>query len=270
MPKSSSGTSAGNLNGTLVSRTYFARKVGLDWALAAILAIPALPAIAVLVLLVRLTSRGPGIFSQLRVGRHGRTYHMYKIRTMVQDAERRTGPIWATTNDPRVTWLGKYLRKLHLDELPQIWNVLKGDMSFVGPRPERPEFTHRLAAEIPGYAQRLVVLPGITGLAQVNLPPDTDLESVRRKLALDMEYVHRGGLWLDIRLMVCTGLRAIGIRGHWTGRFLGVHRKVDVTRWLSRARPEDVPHLIDVDGHSKVNGHSRGDLCQAAAPQRPR
>ena len=171
------------------------------------LLVPGLPVIALLVLLVRLTSRGPGIYKQARVGKDGRKFMMYKIRTMRQDAEAATGPVWTQAHDPRVTLLGKVLRKLHLDELPQLFNVLKGEMSLVGPRPERPEFVRVLAEAIPGYRNRLAVRPGVTGLAQINLPPDTDLASVQRKLVLDCEYIERGGPAAGSSPMLCTFLR---------------------------------------------------------------
>src|SRR5206468_10815773 len=139
----------------------------------------------VLMLLVRATSRGPAIFKQVRLGRGGRPYALYKIRSMAHDCERLTGPRWATAKDPRVTPLGRFLRRSHLDELPQLWNVIRGEMSLVGPRPERPEFVARLERQVPGYRERLGILPGITGLAQVQLPPDEDLDHVRRKVACD-------------------------------------------------------------------------------------
>ena len=160
--------------------------------------------IALLVLLVRLTSRGPGIYRQARVGKDGHRFMMYKIRTMRQDAEAMTGPVWTQAKRSADHALGRLLRKLHLDELPQLFNVLKGEMSLVGPRPERPEIVHVLAEQIPGYRNRLTVLPGVTGLAQINLPPDTDLRSVRRKLILDCQYVENAGIWLDLRLFLCT------------------------------------------------------------------
>ncbi|MGQ9576762.1 MAG: sugar transferase [Thermoguttaceae bacterium] len=175
-----------------------------DRLLAAVLLVPGLPIIGLLVLLVRLTSGAPGIFRQPRVGRDGKVFTLYKIRTMVRNAEAATGPVWATLNDCRVTRIGKILRKLHLDELPQLFNVLKGEMSLVGPRPERPEFIPLLSKNIPNYLQRLEVPPGVTGLAQLNLPPDTDLDSVRRKLALDLEYARRMGPMFDTRVLLCT------------------------------------------------------------------
>ena len=171
------------------------------------LLIPGLPIIGLLVLLVRLTSRGPGIYGQVRTGQHGRNFMMYKIRTMEQDAEAASGPVWTQARDPRITFVGRVLRNLHLDELPQLLNVLKGEMSLVGPRPERPEFVPVLAEAIPGYRSRLAVPPGVTGLAQLNLPPDSDLTSVCRKLVLDREYIAQAGLWLDLRVLLCTFLR---------------------------------------------------------------
>jgi lipopolysaccharide/colanic/teichoic acid biosynthesis glycosyltransferase len=130
---------------------YFRWQRALDLALAALLLIPSLPIIGLLVVLVRATSRGPGIYRQIRVGKHGRTFWMYKIRSMRQDAEAGTGAVWAQQRDPRVTPIGRVLRKLHLDEVPQVFNVLQGEMSFIGPRPERPEFVHVLAKQIPDY-----------------------------------------------------------------------------------------------------------------------
>jgi lipopolysaccharide/colanic/teichoic acid biosynthesis glycosyltransferase len=154
---------------------------------------------------------------------------MYKLRSMRCDAEARTGPVWASAgHDPRVTPLGYWLRYLHLDELPQLYNILRGEMALVGPRPERPEFVGLLAEQIPGYWERLKVKPGITGLAQINLPPDTDLHSVRCKLVLDREYVERGGLVLDARIVLCTLLRLVGLRGGRAVSLLGLRRVVHV------------------------------------------
>ena len=133
----------------VVPAGYFQWKVGVEWCLAALLLIPAVPIMLLLVIVVRLTSRGPGIYSQLRVGRGGHTFTMYKIRSMCSDAEDKTGAVWSNHTDNRVTLVGRLLRKLHLDEFPQLINVLKGEMSLIGPRPERPEFTHHLARRCP-------------------------------------------------------------------------------------------------------------------------
>lgn len=210
----------------VVPSRYFQWKSVPDRIAAAILLIPGLPIIGLLIIAVRLTSRGPGIYRQLRTGKNGRSFTMLKIRTMVADAEARTGAVWAQRNDPRVTWLGKILRKLHLDEFPQLFNVLRGEMAFVGPRPERPEFVKVLTDAVPGYENRLAVLPGITGLAQINLPPDSDLESVRRKLALDLAYIEEARVWLDLRMVFCTLGRVVGIPGVFVTLLFGLRRHV--------------------------------------------
>jgi lipopolysaccharide/colanic/teichoic acid biosynthesis glycosyltransferase len=190
-----------------------------------------LPVLAILIVLVRLTSRGPAIYRQQRVGKGGAVYWILKIRTMRSDAETATGPVWTKDEqDPRVTRVGRVLRKLHLDELPQIWNVLCGEMSLVGPRPERPEFVEVLSQKLPSYSQRLAVLPGITGLAQINLPPDTDLMSVQRKLVLDREYIQTEGFWLDIRILACTALRLLGLQRETINEVLGLRRQVSISK----------------------------------------
>ncbi len=209
---------------TQTSAGYFRWKVAIDLIIASLLLIPAGAMIAILVLLVRLTSKGPGIYQQLRVGKRGRRFTMYKIRTMTADAEVKSGPVWTQPGDPRVTLVGRILRKLHLDELPQIFNVLRGEMSFVGPRPERPEFVCILSEAIPRYRDRSAVRPGITGLAQINLPPDSDLTSVRRKVVLDLDYIEHGNLWLDVRLLFCTALRIVKVDEGFLTWILGLRR----------------------------------------------
>jgi lipopolysaccharide/colanic/teichoic acid biosynthesis glycosyltransferase len=208
-----------------VKSSFFQVKELFERALAMLLLVPTAPVIAALVVLIRLNSRGPGIFRQARVGRGGRIFTMYKLRSMRIDAEAKTGPTWSPSGlDPRVTKLGYWIRRLHLDELPQLINVVRGEMSLIGPRPERPEFVHFLAHRIPGYLNRLAVHPGITGLAQINLPPDTDLESVKRKLTLDCEYIRSAGLFLDFRILICTALRMFWIKGPLVTGILGVDR----------------------------------------------
>ncbi|MAR10719.1 MAG: hypothetical protein CL681_12170 [Blastopirellula sp.] len=197
-----------------------------DRVLATILLVPAMPLIGALALLVRLTSRGPGIFQQERVGRSGKLYTMYKLRSMRSDAEAATGAVWSQKQDPRVTWLGKILRATHMDELPQLFNVIKGEMALVGPRPERAEFVYVLVEKIPGYMTRLEVLPGITGLSQINLPPDTDLLSVRRKQHLDVEYIQSLGWSLDLRIILCTSLRLVGISGFKAMQWMKLQRRI--------------------------------------------
>jgi len=183
---------------------WFRWKPWVDRVLAALILVPCLP-------LLGLLACWAGIFRQVRAGKDGRRFTMYKIRTMRRDAEAALGVVWAKRDDPRVSRVGRVLRRMHLDELPQLFNILRGEMSLVGPRPERPPFVRVLSRHVPGYVCRLRVRPGITGLAQVNLPPDSDLESVRNKLALDLEYVQQAGLLLDLRLLLCTLLRLLRI-----------------------------------------------------------
>jgi sugar transferase (PEP-CTERM system associated) len=162
-----------------------------------------LPFIPFIMLAVRLSSPGPIFFRQERVGRNGRPFMVIKFRTMRADAEA-GGAVWAKANDTRVTSIGKFMRKSRLDEIPQLWNVLRGDMSFVGPRPERPQFVEWLAREIPFYELRHMVRPGITGWAQVRYHYGASLEEARRKLEYDLYYVKRLSLGLDLLIMFET------------------------------------------------------------------
>lgn len=185
----------------------------IDFAGAAVIALASLPVLVACLLLVRLTSRGPAIYTQTRVGKNGRVFTLYKIRSMYHDCERHTGPRWcAPSGDPRITPVGRVLRRLHLDELPQLWNVLKGDMSLIGPRPERPEIVAKLRDAIPGYDRRHDVKPGITGFAQVHLPPDSCLRSVRNKLAYDLFYIRNRSTPLAAYILFATGLKLLGLK----------------------------------------------------------
>jgi len=199
-------------------------KNALDFVCALGLLLVAAPIIGAVAMLVKLTSRGPAFYTQTRVGKHGRSFTIYKIRTMVDNCESLTGPRWSIPGDPRVTPLGQFLRVSHLDELPQLLNVLRGEMSLIGPRPERPEFLPRLERAFPAYRDRLMVRPGVTGLAQVQLPPDTDLESVRRKLAYDLYYVESVNPLLDVKILIGTAFYAAGVPFGIVGRLLGVPR----------------------------------------------
>lgn len=194
---------------TISVSTYVHSKALLSPLIGVLLAIPGLPIIAVLYVLVRLTSKGPGFYRQVRSGRDGERFTIWKLRTMVVDAERSTGPVWAAEDDPRVTLVGRFLRKYHLDELPQILNIIMGHMVLVGPRPERPEIEASLRTKVPMYAQRLAVKPGVTGMAQVHLPADQCVESVRRKLSYDLTYVQYGTFWLDCRIVAGTMLKLV-------------------------------------------------------------
>ncbi len=167
---------------------------------ALVICLPFLPLIA---LAVRLSSPGPIFFSQTRVGQRGRLFTAYKFRTMRQDAEAQ-GAVWAAKNDPRVTPIGRFMRKTRLDEIPQLWNVLRGDMAFVGPRPERPEFVRWLSQEIPYYDLRHMIRPGITGWAQVRYRYGASLEETKQKLEYDLYYVKHQSIGLDLLIMFET------------------------------------------------------------------
>jgi lipopolysaccharide/colanic/teichoic acid biosynthesis glycosyltransferase len=206
----------------VASGWYVAWKPAVEFVFAMVLLLLAAPVILLTVVLVKLTSRGPAFYSQVRLGKNGRPFMIYKVRTMRQDAERLSGACWSIKGDTRVTVLGRFLRKTHLDELPQLWNVLRGDMSLVGPRPERPEFVPTLEQAVPGYRDRLLVKPGVTGLAQVRLEADTDLESVRRKLLYDLHYVRTTGFWLDLRVVVCTAFHMAGVPYSVLGRLFAL------------------------------------------------
>jgi len=166
-----------------------------------ILALPLLPLI---VLAIRLDSKGPVFYTQTRVGKNGRIFKVVKFRTMRQDAEAASGPQWAGDNDPRVTRVGRFLRSSRLDEIPQLWCVLKGDMAFVGPRPERPEFIALLSKEIPYYGVRHMVRPGLTGWAQVKYKYGSTIEDSREKLQYDLFYMKNASIGLDLLIMFQT------------------------------------------------------------------
>jgi lipopolysaccharide/colanic/teichoic acid biosynthesis glycosyltransferase len=163
--------------------------------------------------LVKITSPGPVLFRQTRVGRNNAPFTLYKFRSMLEDAEARTGAVWASKNDPRITPLGRVLRRLRLDELPQFINVLRGEMSIVGPRPERPEFVERLEDQVPFYRQRLRVKPGITGWAQINHKYGDTLEDTVIKLEYDLYYIKNLTPSLDAYILFHTAKVMLLLRG---------------------------------------------------------
>ncbi len=164
----------------------------------------ALPLLPFIVLAIRLDSKGPVFYTQARVGKAGRVFNVVKFRTMRQDAEAANGPQWAGDHDPRVTRVGKFLRVSRLDEIPQLWCVLKGDMAFVGPRPERPEFIEWLSREIPYYGVRHMVRPGLTGWAQVKYKYGSTVADAREKLQYDLFYIKNASIGLDLLIMFLT------------------------------------------------------------------
>ncbi len=193
-----------------------------NFTIAALALLITSPILILLAIVVKLTSRGPILYAQTRVGIDrrwrstlalhdrrledlgGQVFTIYKYRTMRVDAERGSGAVWAQENDPRVTRLGKYMRILRLDEFPQFWNVLLGDMNVVGPRPERPSIVSRLREDIPEYQCRHHVKPGITGLAQINQNYDACIDDVRSKVRWDLRYIREQGIWVDVVILLRT------------------------------------------------------------------
>jgi sugar transferase (PEP-CTERM system associated) len=185
----------------------------LDVVIAGLAFVLMFPVMLVIALAVKLTSRGDVLYRQQRVGQHGRVFTVYKFRSMCQNAEVETGPVWAARNDRRVTSVGKFLRRTRLDEVPQLWNVLAGDMSLVGPRPERPEFVQQLTQKIPFYGQRHVVRPGLTGWAQVRYTYGASVEDALEKLQYDLFYIKHLTISFDLFIIFATIKTVVLSRG---------------------------------------------------------
>jgi sugar transferase (PEP-CTERM system associated) len=180
-----------------IARAILHRSVALVGALLS------LPIALLTALLIKLESPGPVLYKQERVGKNGRPFTIMKFRSMRMDAEK-DGPVWARTEDDRTTRVGRIIRKIRVDELPQFWNILKGEMSFVGPRPERPHFVSQLAQEIPYYEQRHLIAPGLTGWAQIKYPYGSSIEDARQKLQYDLYYIKNQSLMLDAAILFET------------------------------------------------------------------
>jgi sugar transferase (PEP-CTERM system associated) len=191
-------------DGFRVSRLTRITKRSVDLGLALVLAVLSAPFMVLTALAVRLESEGPALYRQERVGENGRSFTLYKFRSMRQDAEQGGKPIWAKDGDDRITRIGRFIRKTRLDELPQLWNVIRGDMSFVGPRPERPFFVAQLAREIPFYQQRHVVKPGLTGWAQVKYRYGSSIEDAMEKLRYDLYYIKHLSIVFDLTIVFDT------------------------------------------------------------------
>jgi exopolysaccharide biosynthesis polyprenyl glycosylphosphotransferase len=183
--------------------SHFAKRA-VDLLGAVALLIATAPLMVLTAILVKLTSRGPILYKQARLTQGGKVFTIYKFRTMRSGAERKSGPVFAQENDPRITPIGKFLRKTRLDELPQLFNVLAGDMSLVGPRPERPELAEELQRDIPGFHARLKAKAGLTGLAQVRQGYPDGIEGYRRKLAWDRVYIRNRSVFLDCWIALRT------------------------------------------------------------------
>jgi lipopolysaccharide/colanic/teichoic acid biosynthesis glycosyltransferase len=216
-------------------------KKGIDFFGSLIGLILLMPLFLLIGILIKLDSPGPVFYTQTRIGLNrrrksrrgtdcrtgaerrsrdrrrenhfGKPFRVYKFRTMIDNAEKKCGPIWATRNDPRITRVGAFLRKTRMDELPQLINVLKGEMSLIGPRPERPVFIRDLSTKVDGYVKRLDVKPGITGLAQVENGYDSSMDSVKDKVAYDLRYINRWSLWQDIKILLKTVIVVITGKG---------------------------------------------------------
>lgn len=205
------------MNAALNSSVIHIRKIKriLDFTVSLIGLILSTPFCLLAALLIKLDSAGPVLYRQRRSGKDGGTYELLKFRTMQQDAEAATGAVWSTANDHRVTRIGKLLRTWRIDELPQLVNVLRGEMSLVGPRPERPEFVETLTSAIPFYQERLMVPPGVTGWAQVMFPYASNVDGARRKLQFDLYYIKHMSLLLDVMILLRTIKTVlVGLRHH--------------------------------------------------------
>jgi sugar transferase (PEP-CTERM system associated) len=186
------------------SRTRRFLKRIMDLMLSVVLLILLLPVIITTAILIKIDSKGPVIFSQERLGENKKTYLIYKFRSMFLDAEKQSGPTWAKDNDHRITRVGKYIRQWRVDEIPQLWNVLKGDMSFVGPRPEREFFVKKLEDIIPYFTERFSIKPGITGWAQVSYGYGASVKDAIEKLNYDLFYIKNMSIFMDLMIIMRT------------------------------------------------------------------
>jgi len=187
-----------------------------DITISLFILILSLPLSFLVSILIKLDSQGPVLFKQDRIGMNNKIFRIYKFRSMFKDAEKHTGPVWSKKDDPRVTRVGRIIRKLRIDEIPQFYNVLKGEMSLVGPRPERPYFVDMLAEQLPYYRRRLKVRPGITGWAQVKHKYDESIDDVKVKLRYDLFYIENMSFRMDIKILARTILVVLFGKGHYS------------------------------------------------------
>ena len=189
---------------SLFHRPSFSFRRMIDFFGSIFLMILLLPVFLVIVAAIKLESKGPVLYSQIRTGLKEKPFRIYKFRSMVQDAEKLSGPTWAQKNDPRITKVGRFMRLSRIDELPQLINIMRGDMSFIGPRPERPFFVESFKEQIPLYVNRLKIKPGVTGWAQVKWGYDESIEDVKEKLRYDLYYINHRSFWMDIAILFLT------------------------------------------------------------------
>ncbi|HEX2963130.1 MAG TPA: sugar transferase [Ignavibacteriales bacterium] len=187
----------------------------MDISISLIILLISLPVTFIISVLIKLDSPGTVLYKQKRSGLNGKEFDIYKFRSMRNDAEKSTGPVWSQKNDPRITRVGKFIRKVRIDEIPQMINVLKGEMSLVGPRPERPFFVEKLSQEIPLYKKRLKVRPGVTGWAQVKHKYDETIEDVKTKLRYDLFYIENMSLRMDFKILFRTVFVVLFGKGHY-------------------------------------------------------
>jgi lipopolysaccharide/colanic/teichoic acid biosynthesis glycosyltransferase len=208
------GGSLTGLTMHLARRHFEIAKDVLDVMLGIVALILSLPVLLVCALLIKISDGGPIFFVQTRAGKDGRPFSMYKLRSMFVDAETRSGAVWAQKADPRIMPLCRWMRRSHVDELPQLINVIKGDMSLIGPRPERPEILDELEQTYPDVRQRLAVKPGITGLAQIRNGYDTSVEAFKHKLSADVEYIRQRCWRLELKILALTFLKFRDHKSH--------------------------------------------------------
>lgn len=187
----------------------------MDVIISLIILVISFPIIVLTAIGIKIDSEGPVFFKQERLGQNGNPFNVYKFRSMIKDAEKYTGPVWSTKDDPRVTKMGKFVRKVRIDEIPQMLNVLKGEMSLVGPRPERAFFVEKLSQEIPYYKRRLKVRPGVTGWAQIKHKYDETIEDVKIKLKYDLFYIENMSLRMDFKILLRTVFVVLFGKGHY-------------------------------------------------------
>jgi exopolysaccharide biosynthesis polyprenyl glycosylphosphotransferase len=175
-----------------------------DVVLSFVMLVVLAPLIGLVALLIKIDSKGPVLFSQERVGEMGKRFHIHKFRSMIVEAEKESGPVWAKYNDERITRVGRFIRRWRIDEIPQLWNVFKGEMSFVGPRPERPFFVEKLEKTIPYYRERFTVKPGVTGWAQISYGYGATVEDAVEKLNYELFYIKNMSIFMDLWIVLRT------------------------------------------------------------------